>query len=355
MNLKLCRSSLVLSLVMFLAACQSSSPRREVAPVAPCENAHYVRPTPGVALPWIAVAGRCLVDGAGRSLVLRGVSIPDPEHLEVKRGDGTSLALFRRAVTEFGASVVRLPIHKGDGTGTGFVEDPLGYAQTYLDPLVDEAERLGAYVVLDLHLIADFLPEKAFVLSSWDLLAARYGHRSHVIFELFNEPIGPEDWHIWVNEVARPALSRIRAHAPKTLVIVGGPHWSVMMRGALDEPLEDGPVAYTAHVYPEIDESLWRSHYEPLLARHPLFVTEWGFDRESVYPLRGTLSNFGKPFGDWLGTYQLSWTAWIFDNQWAETMFDAEWRLKGGDDAMGEFVRDLLRTTPDGNESGRQP
>lgn len=330
-----------------LAACEAPSSKSDAPTVAKCERLVDRRPTPGLVPGWIGVSGRCLVDESGRSVALRGVSIPDPEHLETKRGAGTSRRLMRQAVTEFGATVLRLPIHKGDGTTIGLARDPEAYAETYLDPLVDEAARLGVYVVLDLHLIADFLPEREYVFAAWDLLAARYGQRSNVIFELFNEPIGPEDWSIWVDEVAAPALRRIRTSAPKTLVIVGGPHWSVKMRGALEMPLTDGPVAYTAHVYPEIKESLWRAEYEPLLAKYPVFVTEWGFDRQSVYPLRGTLSGFGKPFAEWLDTYDLSWTAWLFDNQWAETMFDAEWRLKGGEDAMGELVRDLLSTTPE--------
>ena len=44
-------------------------------------------------------------------------------------------------------------------------------------------------------------------------------------------------------------------------------------------------------------EREWRDQYEPLLAKYPVFVTEWGWDESSVFPLRGDLQGFGMPFG----------------------------------------------------------
>lgn len=323
-------------------ACRPASPESD-APLTRCDDPAYLKPTPGVTPPRLATSGPCIVDPEGRPVVLRGFSIADPDVLERKRGESAP-AVFRRAVEEYGASVVRVPIHKETDPGiAGFAEDPEAYAERYLDPLVDLGAEVGSYVILDLHLVADYLPELAYLERSWKFLSERYGSRHHVLFEMFNEPIYPDDWLTWSKQAAEPTLKVLRAAAPETLVIVGGPHWSVHLAEAATAPLSDRLVAYTAHIYPEMTAKVWREEFEPVIAKYPVFVTEWGWDMTSVFPLRGRREDFGVPFAAWLATHNLSWTAWIFDNRWSSTMFDENWRLLGGENHMGEFVKDLLR------------
>ncbi len=331
----------VLALAMLAFSCRQP-PSTSDELVGTCDHPNYLRPTPGKAPSRLGVSGPCIVDAEGQAVVLRGFSIADPETLEVKRGAGTALKVLRRAVQEFGASVVRIPIHKGDGQGIGLSEGPSRYVEDFVDPLVDEAARLGIYVIIDLHIVGDYLPERDYAAASWSLLAARYGSHPHVLFEMFNEPVEPDSWDTWRASIAQPTLAIIRHAAPDTLVIVGGPYWSLHMKEAASHPLKDERIAYTAHIYPEMTEKVWREQFEPVLAKHPVFVTEWGWDKSSVFPLRGDLDGFGVPFAAWMATHNLSWTAWIFDNKWSSTMFDEEWNLLGGKDHMGEFVRDLL-------------
>jgi aryl-phospho-beta-D-glucosidase BglC (GH1 family) len=275
-------------------------------------------------------------------IILQGVSIADPEHLERKRGAGSAGKIFDEAAA-FGANVIRVPIHKGEAKGWGLSRGVELYLDNYVDPLVRRAEDLGIYIIIDFHLIADYLPERDLALQFWQSASQRYGNTPNAIFELFNEPILPDSWAIWKREFVMPLMSVIRANAPQTLVIVGSPHWSGHIRDALFDPVTTGPVAYTAHIYPEIPGAEIRYNYHEVAGRLPLFVTEWGFNEQSEYPLRGTRAEFGDPTVRWMNDHSISWTAWIYDNTWGQSMFDASWHLRGGDDFMGELVREQLQ------------
>lgn len=289
----------------------------------------------------LSVNGPCIVDDSGTSVILRGVSIADPEHLERKRGEDSSIKVFQNAVT-FGATVIRIPMHKGEDPGWGLASGHASYLDTYIDPLIAEAKRLGVYIIIDLHIIDEYLKEKDFVTAVWVEAAQRYGNIPNVIFELFNEPTFPDSWSVWKHEFVVPVLSELRKYAPHSLVIVGSPHWSVHLAEALQDPVELGPVAYTAHIYPEIPEYELKKNYHALAGRLPLFVTEWGFNEASEYPMRGSRTSFGEPLISWMTEYSLSWTAWIYDSQWGQSIVNEDWLVQPGGSYMGELVREQL-------------
>jgi hypothetical protein len=74
----------------------------------------------------------------------------------------------------------------------------------------------------------------------------------------------------------------------------------------------------------------------------PYFVTEWGWQQGGSIPTSGTKSGYGVPFGAYLDSKGVSWTAWVFDDYWQPMMFDTSWNLLGGESYMGEFTKDLL-------------
>ena len=55
-------------------------------------------------------------------------------------------------------------------------------------------------------------------------LAAKYGDKPNVIYEIVNEPEKDETWP-QVKEYATAVISAIRQHDPDNLVIVGSPEW----------------------------------------------------------------------------------------------------------------------------------
>ena len=294
-------------------------------------NSVIFRPLPNEPLPRLFVNGACITNEANQTVVLRGVSIADPEHLDRKVAPGNSLKIFRQAVA-FGSSLVRIPIHKGDIPGWGIAEGIPKYLDTYIDGIVEEAKVQGVYVIIDL--VAEF----------WEEASGRYGHIPNVIFEMFNEPIFPDSWGAWKAEIVDPTLEIIRNNAPETLVIVGSPHWSGHMADALHNPVTLGPIAYTVHIYPEVPKYELAANFDQVIGKLPLMVTEWGFNTQSVYPLRGDRKNFGEPLVKKFALHGISWTAWIYDSDWGQSIMNEKWQLQSGDNYMGELVYEQLNT-----------
>lgn len=306
------------------------------------DKPNFFRPLTGDTVTRLGTKGSCIVNEDGQPITLQGVSIADPEHLEKKRGAGSALKIFDEAVA-FGATVIRIPMHKGEDEGWGLSSGADAYFETYIDPLVQRAQELGVYIIIDMHFIGDYMPELGLALDVWRVASQRYGDTQNAIFEIFNEPTFPDSWSTWKNEFVLPVMEVIRRDAPQTLVIVGSPHWSVHVADALNDPVDAGPVAYTAHVYPEIPADEIKKNYHQLAGQLPLFVTEWGFNESSEYPLRGTRQNFGEATVKWMNDHGISWTAWIFDNTWGQSMFNHHWQLHAGGSFMGELVREQLQ------------
>ena len=292
---------------------------------------------------WLKVEGRFLKNERGKTVILRGVNIADPEHVNLKREGKTAASLIELAVRDYGAKVIRLPVHPGTDGKTGFFVNKEAYVSKHLGPAIEKCRELGVYVIIDLHYVANYRGLWHRVSEFWRFIAPRYRVSSHVLFEIFNEPIYPNNWKTWRRLIAQPAVDLIRKHAPNNLIIVGGPEWSSNMSGAAQEPIKGSNIVYTAHVYPNLPKDKWDSNFGPVLAKFPVFVTEWGYEYAEEGPVKGTTSGFGFPFRNWLNKNGLSWTAWIFDNEWESRIFNVDWELTGGEFGMGEFIRDSLQ------------
>lgn len=298
-------------------------------------------------VPWLHVDGRHIKDADGTVVVLSGVSIPDPEVINDHRWEQTAINVIDNAVQNFHSTVIRVPVladpDSGEGT-SGFFSDPDAYIETHLDPVVSRAIELGVYVIIDLHLVSDYSAAQRDddVIPFWDRVASQYADIPNIIFEIYNEPINPDDWGTWLNTMAQPVVDHIRTLAPNNLIIVGGPRWTQNMSGAATRPVAGNNIVYAAHVYPEHPPESWDENFGAVAANHPLFVTEWGYVLGGSPPTDGTTSSFGIPFLQWMQEKGASWTAFAFDPKWGPPMFEGGWRPNGGEEGMGEFVRSAL-------------
>jgi len=95
----------------------------------------------------------------------------------------------------------------------------------------------------------------------WETVAPRYADRTHVLYEVYNEPTEPgmradpresgaaaELWWNW-NAVAQPWVDTIREHAPETPILIGSPTWSQSPEGVYVERFDGENLAYTYHIY----------------------------------------------------------------------------------------------------------
>ncbi|HAZ12834.1 MAG TPA: hypothetical protein DCY86_08610 [Bdellovibrionales bacterium] len=237
-----------------------------------------------------------------------------------------------------------MPIHPGSASypNEGFfgVNGGVKYINDHVKPLVDYLTGLKIYTIIDLHYVEDWSGKMPKVAAFWNIVAPIFKDNPYVIYEVYNEPIYPDDWDLWKSEIAQPAVNLIRGYAPENLIIVGGPLWSAHMAGALANPIVGKNIVYTAHIYSNQWPNAISKNFGQAIEQLPFFVTEWGFETGGTEG--GSRSVYGIPFAQWMADHQFSWTVWCFDTQWGPRMFDSTWQLLTGDGGEGTLVQDLL-------------
>ena len=275
------------------------------------------------ALTWLRVSENRLVDEAGDTVVLRGVTrtgleytgrnAPDPTgtiQRTSRLGAGMTRDEIREIVRDWGANVIRLPLNQEWAlTRRDYVLD--------VDGIVQDAAAEGAYTLLSIGRFdrrrtwggdpADPnrtppLPE-ATTIDLWRKLANRYRDEPAVLYEIFAQPHAalPTDteyrlnrpgdepgwialWHSWVRRIEE-AVHRRNGRA---LIFVSGWDWGLSLR-SFPVPLRPGRplpnAVYSSHVFfsdvigrstqTDADFEHWFG-FPRLRQSHPIYVGEWG-------------------------------------------------------------------------------
>jgi endoglucanase len=296
--------------------------------------------------PRLSVSGRYIKDPGNNNVILRGVSLVDVSVTNSRTRNASVLMDMATDQTNgWYARVVRLPVYPDAIDGMpGWRASPDTYFTNYLDPAVKHCISKQIYCIIDWHYIKDYNSREVdeATRAFWTYVAPKYADTPNIIFELYNEPIYPDDWSTW-RTTAQPWVDIIRASAPKNLILIGGPRWSQNVAEAAASPFTGRNLAYVAHIYPEHGgQSVWDSWFGISSKTVPYFITEWGWQQGGNPPTNGTRSDYGVPFRAYLDSKDVSWTAWVFDIYWQPTMFDSNWNLLGGEAFMGQFTKDFL-------------
>ena len=331
------------------------------------------KPSVKATLPKLHVSGNRIVTEEGQTIRLRGVNFEDPFLLEKddfdRDGDGKPDNHYAVIATDFervkklGSNVVRLTIYPGYYRLVGGDK----YLSTYLDPMVDLTEKNGLYAIISYQVIGrpggwyfptdgmlvDY-PAKAhytdtdMAVEFWNKVAARYGKRKHVLFEIYNEPADETDpftWSDW-RPTGQLLINTVRKHSDN-MILGPGIHYSNDLSDVPTSPYKDSNLAYVAHVYPgsvapgEDLVSTWEKLFGFLAKTYPVIVTEWGFHEDTKdETVNGTLAGFGKPFIDYLDKKDLSWVAYgYFPPDGEPPMLEKDWTTLT---QFGEFVKKRL-------------
>ena len=154
----------------------------------------------------IAVKGNAFVNERGDTILFRGVALADPDKLEQEGKWNRDLFVH---VKEFGATIVRLPVHPAAWRA----RTPIRYLPL-LDQAVDWCTELGLYVIIDWHCIGNLGMElfqnpeynttKHETYEFWRTIALHFkGNNTAAFYELFNEPtlfngrLGTMTWSEW--------------------------------------------------------------------------------------------------------------------------------------------------------------
>jgi len=131
--------------------------------------------------------------------------------------------------------------------------------------VVDYCAKKNLYVILDWHYVSDTGPKVAQTSAFWRAMAPRFAHDSHVLFELFNEPMNNagSERQRWLSVKADMQTWRniVRTYAADNLVLVGGARWCQILAPIAADPVVGSNIVYVSHYYPAHwpgDESLGR-------------------------------------------------------------------------------------------------
>ncbi|MFB6161906.1 MAG: cellulase family glycosylhydrolase [Halococcoides sp.] len=347
----------------------------------------------GIPTPWLERASRNgpdsnrIVDPQGNQVVLRGVNIADPGRLDNKdmRYHVNAETVTRWALDESEGwynRIIRIPCQPGDILNKGYggakpgamgESDVRAYIEDHLRPVVDLCGEQGAYCIVDYHrhldsqllYTNDTLSEELHMF--WEIMASEFAEDSHVLFEVYNEPIAPypghntwgggvdvanedsqaarETWDTW-KQAAQPWVDTIRENAPRNLILIGSPRWSQWTYWAPKNEFEGDNLAYTGHVYAHPNLRPLGEYFGTPAEEVPVFMTEFGYDDEGQDYIKGTTSEEGQQFKQFFEDYpSVHWQVWCFDTRWQPAMFSGEqgvWTLLGGENYHGKFFKDLL-------------
>ncbi|MCU0914333.1 MAG: glycoside hydrolase family 5 protein [Planctomycetes bacterium] len=313
-------------------------------------------------LPWLHVEGNKIKDPRGQEVMLRGISLIDLGYTESRHGG--VLQMIDRITDPHdpqGSSpgwyptVVRLPIcppDAGSGAPLRWQPNEDSFYRDLLRPVVNSCAKKNLYVILDWHYVSDTGPKVAQTSAFWRYMAPRFAHDSHVLFELFNEPMNQvgaerESW-LSVRKDMQTWVDIVRTYASDNLILVGGPRWCQILAPMATDPVAGSNIVYVSHYYPvhwlgnDRKREWVTNQLQTCAAVHPILMTEWGFTTTTETLLNGTISNYGRPLMDLVERLGIGHMAWAASYEWGPPMFRRDWTLRCGEGEMGGFVKDTL-------------
>jgi endoglucanase len=227
-----------------------------------------------------------------------------------------------------------------------FLSNPAASKQR-IEAVIDGAIEAGVYVIVDWHAHNLHQPEAVAFFSE---LAAKYGDKPNVIYEIFNEPEKDETWP-QVKEYAAAVIGAIRKHDPDNIVIVGSPEWDQRIDLVAADPLSGQTnVMYSVHFYADTHRDWLRKRTQAAVdAGIPVIVSESSGPQASGQGQNNYTE--WKAWIDFMEENHISWLNYSVSDKAGETcsILEPGGNPSGGWTAAeltesGEHVRNVLRS-----------
>jgi aryl-phospho-beta-D-glucosidase BglC (GH1 family) len=323
-------------------------------------------------LQWVCAASlaaaqpdRLRVEGAellwnGEKILLHGVAVGDVWLARHSR----PLSDYKTIAQDWNANVVRLGVHP-----TVWKNQKRAAVLAELERQTQAALEAGLFVIIEWHAIgfpdgyfqrpdpawgsAEDLYDSNFALAKdfWSQVARKFGKEPRIIFELWNEPVFQKnDYEESVGQQWKKLkpywqalIAIIRRHS-QNLILATSNCWAYRLTGIKDDLLDDPNVAYSWHVYAghdNDDADKWAAALDDLQKVRPVFVTEWGFERQAKAHFKGTPEGFGEKFvRDFLEAKKLHSIAWCWHADWTPSLLQKDWKTPT---EFGAFVQQYLK------------
>jgi len=296
------------------------------------------RSTPVARHGQLSVKGAELLDASGKPAVLRGLSFG---------WDNWWPQYYNASVVhwlweDWCVDVVRLAM--GIEPDNAYLNSPAA-SKARIEAAVEGAIQTGVYVIVDWH--AHNL-HQAEAVAFFSEMAAKYGDKPNVIYEIFNEPEKDETWP-QVKQYATAVIQAIRAHDPDNIVIVGSPEWDQRIDTVASDPLQgQSNVMYSVHFYADTHGAWLRERTAAAIAKGiPVFVSESGGSNAAGQGQNNYTE--WKAWTDFMDAHHISWLNWHVADK-AETCAvlqpganaSGNWTAAELSDS-GKHVRNVLR------------
>lgn len=312
-------------------------------------------------IPWLHVEGNRIKDPQGNVVVLRGLVFGNFKGSEYSLESAFDII---DQITDKNDSqgnspgwytkVIRIGIelleNESDYKPRTFNPDDDSLYNDHLRPFIDYCAQKDLYVIIVPGNIGEENTWNAFSQTSefWRYMAPRFANDSHVLFELYLEPVNEigsetENW-LTVRTDTQTWVDIVRSYAPHNLILVNGPKYSRLIGPAATYPVSGNNIVYVSHLFP----CCWLRHrpewnktqIQTCAAVHPVMMTAWGFGATIN---EGTISNYGQPLMEFIEELKIGNTAFCFrvGSQENNTFYD-DGTLRCGEDQMGGFVKDTL-------------
>jgi endoglucanase len=301
-------------------------------------------------LPLIRVVRNKFVNSHGDTVLFRGVAIADPDKIDQQGRWNKNLFVNLK---EFGAMVVRIPVHPA----AWHARTPVKYLEL-LDQAVEWCTDLGMYVDIDWHSIGnlqmelfqnrEYVTTKQETYEFWRTISIHFkGNNTAAFYELFNEPtlcngqLGSMSWSEW-KKINENIIHLIRAYDTEKIPLVAGLDWAYDLTPLHIEPVEADGIGYVTHPYPHKRsrpyEPKWDEDFGFAAGAYPVVATEFGF----ILGGQGLAENgqYGKEIIAYLEGRGMSWMAWVYDPDWYPRLIESWDTFKLTE--SGEFFKKAL-------------
>ena len=247
----------------------------------------------------LKVKGTQLVDEQDKPVALHGMSFGWHNLWPRFYNKGA----VRELVKKWNSNVVRASMGI-ELNERGYLKSPQQSVKL-MKEVIDACIKQGVYVIIDWH---DHNIHTKEAVEFFTMMSKEYGHRPHIIYEIFNEP----DYETWpeVKAYSEEVIKAIRANDPDNIILVGSPKWDQDIHLPAADPIKGfDNLMYTMHFYAGTHKKWLRDLTDEAIAKGlPVFVSECaGMEATGDGPL--DVAEW-KAFVDWMDARGLSWVAW---------------------------------------------
>jgi hypothetical protein len=233
----------------------------------------------------------------------------------------------------------------------GYINDPVAN-KNRVTAVVDAAITSGIYAIIDWHSHdAESFQQQA--ISFFEEMAQKYKNVPNVIYEIYNEPLGPADSWQTIKPYMQAVTNAIRAIDAQNLIIIGTPVYSQRVDVAAEDPVQGANLAYALHFYAGTTShraTLRDYAYIAMSRGQAVFVSEFGTSGSSGD------GSYSEPetniWFSFLDQFKISWVNWSIstDGKTSSALksgasVNGNWN-SGNLSASGAYIRGKLLSPP---------